>query len=151
VTRHCASGSVCGCYAPPGLPIRHRSARAILLDISNLSTEPEFSPAAGQMILNLLLLGADALPSGGTIILSGAANREVLLRVAGPNAAWPPTLARYLLDPNSCWNDLDEASKLQAALTALLAAESGYRLSLLLPMTTSTDTPAPILLSLGAG
>ena len=129
-----------------GLPSRSR----VMLDISNLSAHPEFSPSAGQMVLNLLLLGAEALPAGGSVILSGAADREVLLRIAGPRAAWPANLPRYLLDPGSCWNDLGEARALQAALTALLAAESGYRLSLLLPMTASTDTPAPILLSLGA-
>ena len=129
-----------------GLPPRSR----VQLDTSNLDSEPEFGPAAGQILLNLLLLGAEALPAGGNIILSGAANREVLLRIAGPGAAWPRNLPRYLLDPDSCWNDVGETSSLQAVMTVLLAAESGYRLSLRLPMTANAETPAPILLSAGA-
>lgn len=128
-----------------GLPTRAR----IRLDISNLMPQPEFSPEAGRTLLNMLLLGVEALPTGGTITVSGAADREVLLRIAGPRAAWPSCLPRYLLDPATVWADLAELPTLQAALTVLLATQAGHRLSLLMPMTTAPDTPAPILLQIG--
>ena len=128
-----------------GLPSRAQ----IKLDITNLMPVPEFSPDAGRVVLNLLLLGAEALPAGGTISLSGAANREVLLRISGARAAWPSTLPRYLLDPSAIWTNLTELRTLQVSLTVLLATQAGHRLSLLMPMTSGSDTPAPILLQLG--
>jgi histidine phosphotransferase ChpT len=127
-----------------GLPGRHR----IELDFSGLAPSPDFAPEAGRLVLNLLLLATEALPAGGTLFLSGAARREVLLRVAGPRAAWPAGLAGYLVDPDSAWAALDDPRALQAPLTALLAAQAGLRLALLLPSGGVTGAP-PLLLDLG--
>jgi len=126
-----------------GLPGRHR----IRLDFSDLAPTPDFAPEAGRLVLNLLLLAAEALPAGGTLFLSGEAGREVLLRVAGPRAAWPAGLAGYLVDPESAWAALADPRALQAPLTALLAAQAGLRLAVLLPGGAMTGVP-PLLLDL---
>ncbi len=74
-----------------------------------------------RLALNLLLLGAESLPRGGTLRLErhGAGLRATL---AGPKAAWP-VLARAV-----AWRAVAPRD-LQAPLTVLAAAEAGLRLA----------------------
>jgi hypothetical protein len=127
-----------------GLPGGHR----IRFDLGGLALSPDFAPESGRLVLNLLLLAAEALPGGGTLFLSGAARRDVLLRVEGPHAAWPAGLAGFLVDPDSAWAALGDPRTLQAPLAALLAAQAGLRLGLLLPGGPATGVP-PLMLDLG--
>lgn len=98
--------------------------------LDGLAADSVFSPECGRLVLNLLLLAADALPSGGQVALSGSAE-DLLLAIAGPRAAWPAGLAACMADPELAWSTLEDPRKVQLALTVLLAASLGMRLSLL--------------------
>lgn len=120
-----------------GLPQRVRVA------LDGLHAGPFPAPVA-RVLLNLLLLGAEALPKGGTIVLSGAPGEDILVTVAGPDAAWPPALARALAGP--CV--VENARNVQAPFVAMLARAAGLRLSLLMPGGPGRLGPSPLLLSL---
>ena len=127
-----------------GLPAGDR----IALDFSGLSATPDFTAEIGRVVLNLLLLGAEALRGGGTLHLAGAPDQEIVLRIAGPRAAWPAALPSCLLAQGQS-PELLEPRSLQLPLTVLLAFQAGYRLSLLMPLTAAADSPPPLLLQPG--
>lgn len=62
----------------------------VSLDAAALRPHTDFSPAAGRLVLNLLLLGAEALSGAGTLHLAGVADQDLVLRIAGPRrvASW---------------------------------------------------------------
>jgi histidine phosphotransferase ChpT len=105
----------------------------------------QFSTQAARVLINLLLLGMEALPRGGTISLSGAPGQDVLLAVSGAHAAWPSGLASALADPMAA--RLDDPRQVQAPLVAQLAQAAGLRLSLLFPATGQDAEMAPLLLT----
>jgi histidine phosphotransferase ChpT len=114
----------------------------IALDVSALPPTTVFPPAMGRLVLNLLLLAADSLPRGGLLRLDGNAE-NLIARLDGPNAAWPPGMAGMLADEAAAWAGLTEPRSAQAPLTALLARHDGLHLSLLLA--SGPATPAPPL------
>jgi histidine phosphotransferase ChpT len=118
----------------------------IVLNISSLAPRPAFAPPVARVVLNLLLLGAEALRGGGTLHLSGAPDGDLLVRIDGPRAAWPAGLAGCLVDEEAAWTALDDPRALQAPLTALLARQAGVRLSMLMPSGIAGGVP-PLLLS----
>ena len=118
------------------------------LDFSGLARQPNFPPAAGRLVLNLLLLGGEALRGQGELHLSGAPDGQVALRIAGPAAAWPTGMAACLLQPEMAWAQLADPRTIQMPLTVLLAAQAGLRLSMLLPMTAAMTAPPPVLLQI---
>ena len=121
-----------------GLPRRVRVA----LD----GMEPGVFPApVARVLLNLLLLGAEALPRGGTVTLAGAPGADVLVMVDGPDAAWPPGLALSLTGTGV---PVDKPRAVQAPLVAMLARAAGLRLSLLMPGGVGSGV-SPLLLSSG--
>jgi hypothetical protein len=83
------------------------------------------------MLLNLLLLAAEALPAGGEIGVSGDAD-DLVVALAGPRAAWPQGLPACLADPAEAWRALHVPRRLQLGLVALLAPRLGCRISLLM-------------------
>jgi len=105
--------------------------RHIHLDVSRLAPDTIFAPAMGRLVLNLLLLAADSLPRGGTLHLDGDED-DLVVRLDGPQAAWPAGLTGMLVDEDAAWDALGEARGLQAPLTALLAHADGLVLSVLL-------------------
>lgn len=111
-----------------------------------------FAPAAGRVALNALLLGAEALPRGGALELSGAPAGVATLRVDGPGAGWPEGLAAWLADPALAWAGLIGVGLpavgrgLQGRLLAVLAAAAGVRLSL---GEAAGGGPAPLWLECG--
>ena len=113
--------------------------------MSSLPPATVFPAAAGRIILNLLLLAADSLPTGGIVTLAGTAD-DLLVRISGPAAAWPAGLALCVVDETATRAALTEASSLQMGITALLAHGLGVRLSLLMPPAT---LPQPAILRLG--
>jgi len=117
------------------------------LDFAGLVPEPDFSPETGQVVLTMLLLGASALPGGGTIALAGRADEEVLLRVSGPGAAWPQglarVLARALAGQDVAWDEADTRGLLSPML-ALLARRAGRSLRLLLPAGSAPAGAVPV-------
>lgn len=117
----------------------------ITVDASALGDGVVFPAATGRIVLNLLLLAADSLPSGGTVILAGAAG-DLFIRIAGPAAAWPTGMAVCLSDETEARSALTEWRSLQMALTALFAHAAGIRLSVLLSPSTRNE---PAILRLG--
>jgi histidine phosphotransferase ChpT len=110
------------------------------VDISALDQTTVFPSSTGRIILNLLLLAADSLPSGGTVTLAGAPH-DLFVRIAGPAAAWPAGMAVCLANETEAQSTLIEGRSLQMALTALLAHAFGIRLSVVLAPT-AQDRPA---------
>lgn len=132
---------------PEPLDLRHLAAlaaglanRRVMLDLDGLPPAAVFPAAMARLVLNLLLLAADSLPRGGVLRLDGTAT-DLIARLNGPGAAWPPGLAGMLADPASAWAALTEPRTLQAPLTALLARHHGLALSLLLPAGAARDAP----------
>jgi len=121
------------------------AARTCGLDVASLPTTTILSPAVGRLVLNLLLLAAESLPQGGVLRLEGDSS-DMIARLDGPNAAWPPGLIGMLADPSSARQALADPRTLQAPLTALLARHHGLRLTVLLPTGPTTAAP-PLRLS----
>lgn len=85
------------------------------------------------LALNAALLGAEALPRGGTVHLDGDAERGFLVWPEGRSAAWSPTLLAALSGATSLAELLEDGPRrLLAPLLLALAAEAGWRLSLAL-------------------
>ncbi len=105
-----------------GLPPRVRA------DMDHLS-ETVFTGVLARILLNLLLLAADALPSGGVVALSGDPVAGIVVSAVGNAVAWSTALAAGLLDPASL--PTAEPRTVQMALTTRLAQAAGLRLSFL--------------------
>jgi histidine phosphotransferase ChpT len=105
-------------------------ARHIALDAGGLPATTLLSPAMARLVANLLVLAADSLPRGGVLRLDGTAT-DLIARLNGPEAAWPPGFALMLADPAAAWAALRDPRTLQAPLTTLLAHATGLRLTLL--------------------
>lgn len=110
------------------LTVPPMAARRISIDTTALAPERHFSPEAGRVTLNLILLAADSLPKGGIITLMGDPS-DVFLRIEGPGAAWPPGLTACLQDEASAMAALTHAQGVQMPLTVLLALSRRLRIS----------------------
>ncbi len=119
-----------------GLPSR------VKVDASQLGEGP-FSEAVSRMLVNLMLLGADGLPRGGLMRLIG--NRDIILAVEGPGAAWPEALMTAIAGPGGV--TITDPSTVTSPFAVLLAAALGLRLSLLLAPGPMLDGVPPILLA----
>jgi histidine phosphotransferase ChpT len=124
------------------------SGRRLQLDLGGLEPEAIFPPPAARVVLNILLLAAESLPTGGIIALSGSPTGNIVATIAGARAAWPAGLATCLADGAVAWAAVTtDPRNLQAPLAALLAREHGFRLSILMPTgTEGADNMAPPLL-----
>lgn len=125
--------------------------RNLRLDLGELQAERRFSAPAARLVLNALMLAAEALPGGGVIQLSGDSQRQVMLQIAGETAAWPPGFIGYLSDPQAAERALNEAGDatartLQGPLLALLASGLGLRVSVLFGA--AVEAAPPLLLDL---
>jgi histidine phosphotransferase ChpT len=118
---------------------------AIAVDVSALDNAALFSAATGRIVLNLLLLAAESLPSGGTVVLAGEPD-DLFVRISGPVAAWPNGTAVCLVDESEARSALTDGRSLQMALTALLAHAAGIRLSVVMSPTARNK---PAILRLG--
>ncbi len=127
------------------------SGRRLRLDLGGLEPETVFPPQAARIVLNILLLAAESLPAGGIIALSGSPAGNIVTTIAGARAAWPTVLATCLADGAAAWAAVaSDPRAIQAPLTAILAREHGFRLSLLMPTGTqdADSMVPPLLLSL---
>ena len=127
------------------------NSRRMRLDLGGLEPDAVFPPPAARLILNIVLLAAESLPTGGIIALAGSPDSHVLTTIAGPRAAWPPGFATCLADEAAAWKALTaDPRNLQSALTALLSREHGFRLSMLMASGGEEGDPIPpLLLSFG--
>ena len=84
--------------------------------------------------------------------VSGKPERDLLVRIRGPRAAWPAGMAGMMADPAEAIDHLRRidgmaaAKTLQASLIALIAHATGHRISFLLGPQTE-DAP-PLLVAL---
>jgi len=128
--------------------------KRVAVDLSGLKGSGRFDPLVSRVALNLLMLGAESLPAGGVVSLSGDPQGDIVAVITGPNAAWPPGLAGYLVDEQLAWRAVEEAEglaasrTLQGPLTALIAHAAGVRLSML--MAASAQAVPPLVLSGGS-
>ena len=101
------------------------------VNLDGLPANVVFAPEMGRLLLNVLLLAADSMPRGGEATLTGNAG-DLVLVIAGVRAAWPPGLAACLANQEAAWEVLEDPRRVQLALTVLLAAAFGIRLSLMM-------------------
>lgn len=102
-----------------------------------------FEPEMARLLLNLLLLAAEGLPRGGDVVATGNP-AEFVLAISGPRAIWPGGLAACIANPQAAWAVLEDPRKVQMALTVLLAAAFGIRLSMLMG---GGEEPPPLRVS----
>lgn len=121
-----------------GLP----QAKRCTIDFSALPDDTIFASPFARVVLNLLLLAADALNGSGEVTLAGGGT-DLIVAIAGPRAAWPSNLAACLASETAAWAAIGDARSLQMPLTALTARAHGLRLSLLMPA--GPAGPAPPL------
>lgn len=119
-------------------------AHRLTVDTTALLPSTVFPPAIGKLVLNLLLLGAQCLPSGGTIRVAGTSS-DVFIQIIGPRAAWPPGMGACFVDESEAVAALASPRDLQMPLTALMAQGSGLRLSMLMG---PGGDPPPLRLSI---
>jgi histidine phosphotransferase ChpT len=122
-----------------GLPSRVRADLAALRD-------GPFDGPVSRALLNLLLLGAEALPRGGVVALSSSDSGGILVTVKGRAAAWPANLAQALLDPRAV--SIESPRAVQPPVAVMLALAAGRRLSMLLTSSLSAEEVAPLLLAI---
>jgi histidine phosphotransferase ChpT len=118
----------------------------ISVDQTGLAADCVFSPQVGRIVLNLLLLAADSLPSGGTVRLAGSA-RDLFLQIDGPNAGWPAGTAACVVDEAEAVVALMAGGSAQMVLTTLLAHAAGVRLSFVMA---PSAKGGPAILRLGS-
>lgn len=104
----------------PGLS----SGRRVRVDVAGL--EGEFPAPIGRTLLNLMLLGAEALPGGGVVTLAGRWPGQLSMSAEGPRLLRPGALtaclAGVVVTPAG-------ARDLQVPLTFLVAAAAGATLA----------------------
>lgn len=104
------------------------SVRRIGVDSRALPSDCVFSAPMARVLLNLILLAGDCLPKGGTIVLLGEP-ADLLLRIDGPGAAWPPGFVACMRDPVTALAELTGSRGVQMPLTALFAISGKLPLS----------------------
>ena len=104
------------------------AARRIGLDTRSLAADCVFSPSAGRIVLNLIMLACDCLPKGGTIVMMGGP-ADFFIRIDGPGAMWPAGLVPCLRDEAAALAAIATVASVQMPLTVLLAISRGMRLS----------------------
>jgi hypothetical protein len=126
--------------------------RNVHMDFDGMDTWACFAPSAARLALNVLILAAESLPGGGVVEVHGQPQLDMVVRIAGPRAAWPTGLAGMIADPSAALEGLrlcdhvSAARLLQAPLTALIAHATGQRIRMLLgPL---PDPAPPLLLGL---
>ena len=115
----------------------------VRIEVDELSPGP-FEGAYARILLNLLMLAADALPAGGLVALAGDPPTGVIVSVEGPSVVWNAELASALIDPASM--PASEPRTVQMPLTARLVQAAGLRLSFLLPATPDQQSAPRLLL-----
>jgi histidine phosphotransferase ChpT len=95
------------------------------------------------LVLNGALVGAEALPRGGTVTVTGDARGLVVMPV-GRDAAWPPGLVALLAGEGPEALLADGPRRVTAVLLAQLAEAQGWGLSFALG---PGEGPPPLLLA----
>ncbi len=108
--------------------------------------DARLAPATARLLLNVLMLGVESLPGGGTVTCARQPDGDIVIRIDGPRAAWPAELALCLADPAAAGRLLQDPRGVQAPFTALLASRPGPLLAMLFAAGPAGAAP-PLLLS----
>jgi histidine phosphotransferase ChpT len=111
-----------------GLVVPPLEIRRIGVDAGTMSPDSIFPGPTGRVLLNLIVLASDFLPKGGTIFLMGEPS-DLLIRIVGPDAAWPPGFSACMRDEASALAMLTNARSVQMPPTVLLALSRNLRIS----------------------
>lgn len=122
-------------------------AERLRLDVAGLAPVP-LPASAARLVLNLLLLGAEALPRGGVLALSGGLPGGILLAPTGPRAAWPADLLSAIAAPDAPSATLADPRRIQSPLTLRLCRSAGFSLTLD-KQENGADHPPPLRLRPG--
>ena len=145
-------------WGPPGDALDHEQLAAlgrglpggprVALDLSGLSEAACLDPGLARVVLNALLLAAEALPGGGRVGLSGDA-AGLSVAIAGRRPAWPAALPGLLAQPAQAAAHAAAAGArdLLPPLLVLVARAEGVRLGL---AHAATGGPAALLIEPGA-
>ncbi len=120
------------------------------VNFDNLPPVGIFSGGMARLLLNVLILAAESLPNGGSVLLRGDPAGTIMVWLLGMHAAWPPHFAGWMADSEGAWAAIEgmsceTARGLQGPLVALMGRDSGIRLSLL--MARDAETAPPLILS----
>jgi histidine phosphotransferase ChpT len=105
----------------------------VVLDIARLAgTDRPLGPL-GRVLLNALLVAAEALPRGGTIVCAGDPETQLVLQPVGEGAAWPRGLAGLIAgdDPLAAAQEAGPRG-IAAPMMIALARRDGIRVALLM-------------------
>lgn len=121
------------------------------VDLDGIDPGASFAADAARLVLNVMMLGAECLPHGGVIAFQGDGQRELMVSITGPSAAWTQGFPICLTGPEAAWAHLAQEAEsqiggLQCALTALIAHDSGLGISVL--MAGKAEAAPPLLLRL---
>jgi len=97
--------------------------------LDGLGRDRPVAAALVPLVLNAALVGAEALPRGGTVALAGDA-RGLMVLPAGRQAAWPPGFLKLLAGEGPDALLADGPRRVTAVLLATLAEAQGWSLSL---------------------
>jgi histidine phosphotransferase ChpT len=109
------------------------AAPRVTFDLAGLSPGADLPAALVPLALNAALLGAEALPRGGTVLVAGDAAQGLCILPTGRGAAWPPGLAGLIAGDPLAAALAAGPRRVVAPLLAVLAAEAGWALSFALP------------------
>jgi histidine phosphotransferase ChpT len=104
------------------------AARRIAFETGPLPPGCVFPAPVARVLINLILLAADSLRKGGTVVLMGEP-ADLMVRIDGPEARWPLGLANCMRDEAAAIAALTGVRSVQMPLTALLALSRRLRLS----------------------
>ena len=121
--------------------------KRVTLDLERLPASATFSSGTTRLLLNVLIMGVESLPGGGTLACAGEPAGDMIVTITGPKAGWPPGLAAGLANPVSAMELPDSPRDVQMPVVVLLASRAGPRLSLLF----GSGTPPPLLISNSGG
>ena len=122
------------------------ATKRVTIATDDLDSRAVFGADGARVALNLLLLAVEAVQGNGTVTIGGDPSGDVVFSIAGKTCAWPAGFVGLLADPDSAWTMLDDPTKLQAPLTALLAQAAALRISALLGP--NQEAAPPLLLQL---
>jgi histidine phosphotransferase ChpT len=104
------------------------AARRVGVDTRSLAPDCVFPSPVARVVLNLVLLAADCLTKGGTILLMGEPE-DLLVRIDGPGARWPAGFVDCMRDEAAALAAINGVRSVQVPLTALFAFSRNLRLS----------------------
>ena len=117
--------------------------RKATLDLSGLEPDLLVPGHFAQALLLAMLVGVEALPRGGALLVAGGPRDGFVLLPEGPQATWPAGLAALVAGEEPALTPRGVALPLLAAT----AAAAGVRLAIL--MAPGGSGPAPLMLTAG--